>query len=248
MELPAEVSLVLEGLRDGLLGYGDLTGLYVYGSLGSGDFSAARSDIDLVAMVGRPLGKDARKELRQLHLGLATTSSMATRLHCLYVTEETAGDPAQLHDYWYQGRFRRWRLSLVGRAELASFGMAFYGPWPPPGITAVTRADLQAAVREEITGYWRRTARGRAIWRKDSWVDLGLTVLPRAAAVLATGDLITKTEAIRRLGDFGVPAELAREIRRRRDGEMTTGSMAHRVTRARLVRRIMTDGVRKLAS
>jgi hypothetical protein len=125
--------------------------------------------------------------------------------------------------------------------------VALHGPWPPPGVAPVPTAEVQAAVREEIGGYWHRIARQRACWLRDSWVDLGLTVLPRSAAVLTTGELITKTEAISRLAEFGVPAELAREIRRRRDGQVVTLSPAQRVRRAQLARRIMRHGVSRLS-
>jgi hypothetical protein len=102
-------------------------------------------------------------------------------------------------------------------------------------------------VRAEISGYWRRMARQRACWLRDSWVDLGLTVLPRSAAVLTTGDLITKTEAISRLAEFGVPAELAQEIRRRRDSQAVTLGTRQRVRRAQLARQIMRHGVSRLS-
>jgi hypothetical protein len=84
-------------------------------------------------------------------------------------------------------------------------------------------------------------------WLQDSWVDLGLTVLPRVSAVLSSGDLITKTEAIGRLGDFGVPAGLAGEIRRRRDGQLVRLGAVRRVRRALVVRRAMRRGVRRLS-
>ena len=61
-------------------------------------------------------------------------------------------------------------------------------------------------------------------------------VLPRAAAVLTTGDLITKTEAISRLPDFGVPSTLAGEIRRRRDGQVAMLNADQKVRRALLAR------------
>jgi hypothetical protein len=114
-------------------------------------------------------------------------------------------------------------------------------------MAPVPPAELRAAVRAEITGYWRATARRRRCWLADSWVDFGLITLPRAEAVLATGDLITKGEAIGRLAGFGVPAALAGEIRDRRAGVPVRLSVPGRIRRARLARRIMRNGVRKLS-
>ena len=138
-------------------------------------------------------------------------------------------------------------MKLLTQAELASAGVALYGPWPPPGIEPVPVADIQAAVHEEITGYWRRIARKRRCWLQDSWVDHGLVVLPRAEAVLTTGDLITKSEAISRLDGFGVPGSLAQEIRRRRDGLPVTVTKRRRLFRAVVARRVMQNGVARLS-
>ena len=72
-------------------------------------------------------------------------------------------------------------------------------------------------------------------------------MLPRAEAVLTTGDLITKSEAIGRLAGFGVPDSLAQEIRRRRDGLPVTVSKPRRLFRAVLARRVMQNGVARLS-
>jgi len=122
-----------------------------------------------------------------------------------------------------------------------------YGPWPPPGVEPVPLAAIQAAVHEEITGYWRQVSRKRGLWLQDSWVDHSLVVLPRAEAVLTTGDLITKGQAISRLAGFGVPDTLAQEIRRRRDGDPVVLSRPRRLIRALRARRIMQNGVARLS-
>jgi len=247
VELPADVAALLERLRDGLLARGGLVGIYLYGSLVTGDFSLARSDIDVLVMVEREPDKTTIGELRRLHEALAGSGGVADRLHCLYVPAGSPShDPDRLHAYWYGTRMTQWQLKVMTQAELASVGVAFHGPWPPPGVTQVPIAEVQAAVYEELRDYWRRAARKRKLWLQDSWVDLGLTVLPRISAVLSSGELITKTEAISQLADFGVPAWLAGEIRGRRDGEMVRLGAAQKVHRALVVRRVMRRGVRQL--
>src|SRR5204863_10083276 len=108
-------------------------------------------------------------------------------------------------------------------------------------------ADLQATVRAEVTGYWRRISRRRRLWLQYTWIDHALVVLPRAEAVLTTGDLITKGEAIGRLAAFGVPPALAEEIRRRRDGHPVSVSPPGRLVRAVRARRAMQAGVARLS-
>jgi Nucleotidyltransferase domain len=248
MDLPPEIAALLSRLRDGLLARGDLVGLYVYGSLATGDFSSAASDIDVIVMVEREPDEAALQDLARLHTAAAAPGSFAERLHCLYVPVAAGQDPQRLHHYWFGDRMTQWQLRVMTQAELASAGIAFYGPWPPPGIVPVPVEDVQAAVQDEVRRHWRRIADQWMLWLQDGWVDHGLVILPRAEAVLVSGELISKSEAISRLADFGVPAELAQEIRHRRDGQQVTLTAARKVRRAITARRIMRRGVRKLSS
>jgi predicted nucleotidyltransferase len=247
-ELSGDIDLLLDRLRDALLTRGGLVGVYLYGSLVTGDFSPARSDIDVLVLLEREPDEAAISELLELHTALASSADPAGRLHCLYVSAQDAADPALLRAYWYGDRMTQWHVKLLTQAELAAAGVALYGPWPPPGLGPVAVADLQAAVREEITGYWRRAARRRRLWLKDTWVDHGLVTLPRAEALLTAGDLITKSEAIRRLPGSGVPAALADQIRRRRDGQDVPLGKLQRIRRAHVARRLMQRGIRRLSS
>ena len=246
-EFPPDVAALLGWLRDRLAARQDVVGVYVYGSLVTGDYSPAASDIDVVVLVQREPGQVTTRELTELHTALAATGGPAGQLHCLYVAAGSASDAERLCTYWFGDRMTQWQMKLLTQAELASAGVALYGPWPPPGIKPVPVAAIQAAVHEEITGYWRRISRQRRLWLQDSWVDHSLVVLPRAEAVLTTGDLITKGEAITRLAGFGVPVSLAREIRARRDGRAAPLSQPGRRGRAVRARRVMQAGVARLS-
>ncbi len=246
-EFPPDVAGLLGRLRDRLAARADVIGVYVYGSLVTGDYSPAASDIDVVALVQRDPDEAMTRELTALHTALAGTGGPAGQLHCLYVAAGSAADPEPLRTYWYGDRMTQWQMKLLTQAELTSAGVALYGPWPPPGIEPVPLAAIQAAVHEEISGYWRQVSRKRRLWLYDSWVDHSLVVLPRAEAVLTAGDLITKGQAISRLAGFGVPDALAREIRRRRDGDPVALSRPGRLTRALRARRIMQNGVARLS-
>jgi predicted nucleotidyltransferase len=239
-EFPPDVAELLGRLRDRLAAREDVVGVYVYGSLVTGDYSPAASDIDVIVLVQREPGQAMTRELTELHTALAGTGGPVGQLHCLYVAADAASDPERLCTYWFGDRMTQWQMKLLTQAELASAGVALCGPWPPPGIKPIPVADIQAAVHEEITGYWRRVSRKRKLWLQDSWVDHGLVVL-------TTGDLITKSEAISRLADFGVPGSLAQEIRRRRNGHPAALGKPRRLFRAWLARRIMRVGVARLS-
>jgi Nucleotidyltransferase domain len=244
--IPPDVSGHLARFRDGLLAAVELRGLYLYGSLTTGDFSPATSDIDLLAVTERRPEGAVLDRLSSLHLDLAAGGGAYTRLNCLYVPDGRLADPAWLNAYWYGDRFTEWNLKVMTVAELRHAGRALHGPWPPPGLPDVSPGELRATARDELAGYWRRLTYRPGIWLKDKWVDFALVTLARAAAVLRDDSLITKSQAIAVLPDFGVPGWLADEIRRRRAGEPARVTATQRIIRAALSRHIMAAGIRDL--
>jgi len=246
-EFPPEVAWLLGRLGERLAARADVIGMYVYGSLVTGDYSPAASDIDVVVLMHREPDRAVIRELTELHTALASTGGPVSQLHCLYVAAGAVSDPERLCTYWFGDRMTQWQLKLLTRAELATAGVALHGPWPPPGVEPVPLADLQAAVYAEATGYWRQISRKRKLWLHDTWIDHALVALPRAEALLTTGDMITKGEAIGRLAAFGVPSSLAGEIRRRRDGRPVRVSPPGRLVRAVRARRAMQAGVTRLS-
>jgi predicted nucleotidyltransferase len=182
-EFPPEVAGLLGRLRERLAARADVVGVYVYGSLVTGDYSPAASDIDVVVLVRREPDEAVTRELTELHGALAKTGGPARQLHCLYVAADAVSDRERLCTYWFGDRMTQWQMKL----------------------------------------------------------------LPRAEALLTSGDLITKGEAIGRLAGFGVPAGLVRQIRDRRDGRPVTVSRPGRLVRAVRARRLMQRGVARLS-
>jgi hypothetical protein len=74
----------------------ELRGLYLYGSLTTGDFSPASSDIDLIAVPERRPDRAALGRLKRLHLGLGRAGGAFTRLNCLYAAAGTLAASASL--------------------------------------------------------------------------------------------------------------------------------------------------------
>jgi hypothetical protein len=76
---------------------------------------------------------------------------------------------------------------------------------------------------------------------------MGLITIARADATVTEGRLITKAEAIGRLGRYGVPDRLAGEIARRRAGETVPLPWPYRLHRAWSVRGLMLRGIASVA-
>jgi hypothetical protein len=216
---------------------------YAGGSLATRDYQPGRSDLDLVAIVDRPLTGTDRAELRRLHQRYDPDHP---KLHCAYVPRDDAAEVIRKHLAWAHRRLLRRPFSGIARGELQQGGIVVYGPPPAEFLPALDTADLAEAARAELRGYWTGAVRRAGVWRTDVHVDIGLTTLARADATIAEGRLITKREAIARLPQLGVPAELADQIARRRAGEPVTLTATEIHERAVLVRRIMRDGLGRL--
>ncbi|MET0425905.1 MAG: nucleotidyltransferase domain-containing protein [Actinoplanes sp.] len=207
---------------------------YAGGSLGSGDYHPGLSDLDLVAILDRPLTRTRRTRLKAVHAAFDVP-----KLHCAYAPADELTDLDRTHVTWAHEQLFRRPLSGIARAELHRFGVIVYGPPPADLVPEVPPADLAEAARTELRGYWRGALRHPRRWRTDLHVDLGLTTVSRADATITENRLITKREAIDRLPSLGVPPTLTDEIRRRRAGEPVVLTDAEIHDRAVLVRRIM---------
>ncbi len=216
MAIAPDVSRHLNKFKHGLLAVVELRGLYLYGSLTTGDFSQASSDIDVLAITERRPDGAVLDRLGALHLDLARDGGAYARLNCLYVPDGTLADPERLHTYWYVDRFTEWQVKVMTVAELTHSGQALHGPWPPPGLPDVSPGELREHVCEQLASYWRPLTYRPRIWLQDKWVDFALVTLARTGALMHNDDLITKSQAIANLADFGVPPWLADQIRRRR--------------------------------
>jgi predicted nucleotidyltransferase len=93
---PRDVAGLLGRLRDRLAAREDVAGVYVYGSLVTGDYSSPASDIDVIALVRCEPGPGMIRELTEMHTALAGTGGPAGQLHCLYVAAGSAADPERL--------------------------------------------------------------------------------------------------------------------------------------------------------
>jgi predicted nucleotidyltransferase len=92
-EFPPDVAALLGRLRDRLAAREDVVGVYVYGSLVTGDYSPAASDIDVVVLVQREPGQVTTRELTELHTALAPPA--ARPASCTACTSRPAPRPTR---------------------------------------------------------------------------------------------------------------------------------------------------------
>lgn len=227
---------------------GIVAGLYVGGSLATGDYRPGMSDIDGVAMLDAAPKPAVRAELTEIHRRLAREFEEAKALHCAYVPVRDVADRTRTHWTWAFDELFRRPLSGIARAELLADPIVVFGPSPASWLPPMSSGELRDGARAELAGYWSRAVRKRTIWLQDVYVDLGLTVWARADATISDGVLITKTEAIARLADRGVPADVVLGVFRRREGQQVTLTEDERNDRAVIVRQFLKTEFARLLS
>ncbi|GAA2562857.1 MULTISPECIES: nucleotidyltransferase [Streptomyces] len=191
--------------------------VWAHGSLAGGDYQEGRSDLDLIAVLDHPITARTVWRVALLHARLRA-EPLADRLHCTYLTPDTAADAERRHLTWAHERLLRRPVTPVTRAELHTFGRVLHGAPPADVLPPVPDGELAAFVVRDQRDFWRRAVDGAAHWQQDVWVDLGLLTFARATVTLREGRLISKREALEVLPGLGAPAEVVADIRRRRYG------------------------------
>ncbi|WP_077801344.1 nucleotidyltransferase domain-containing protein [Streptomyces sp. JHA26] len=191
--------------------------VWAHGSLGGGDYQEGRSDLDLIAVLPRPATARTAWRLGLLHARLRE-APLAGRLHCTYLSPDTAADPERRHLTWAHRQLFKRTVTPVTRRELHSFGRVLHGASPDLLLPPVPDAELAEYVVRNERDYWRPAVRRAELWREDVWVDLGLLTFARATVTLRDGRLITKREALDELPALGAPGEVVEDIARRRYG------------------------------
>ena len=155
LELPSDTEEILRRLVLGLPQAlkGNLVGLYLRGSLATGDFSSATSDLDLLAVTEQPVSKAEFAALAALHAELAGSSNpYANRIEIAYVDRGALEkyEPGLRHPTLYEGEALRWEEHrtnwILERWSLREQGVALLGPDPEALIEPVSRRQVREAV------------------------------------------------------------------------------------------------------
>jgi hypothetical protein len=179
--------------------------LYLYGSLSSGDFNPASSDIDFVVVTQGALAPAQVAALEALHVRLwAEAGPWAAHLEGSYIPRDALRryDPAMppVPTVW-EGRFYLgghgpdW---IIQRHVMREHGLVLAGPPPAALIDPVAPDDLRRAVRGILHDFWGSVVLNdpNFLLRADYRAFAVLTMC-RAWHVLAHGDMISKPAAAR---------------------------------------------------
>jgi hypothetical protein len=222
--------------------------VWAHGSLAGGDYQPGRSDLDLIAVLGRPCTAAEEQRLGEVHERLGSSSALGSRLHCSYCAAGELEDPARVHLTWAHEEFMRRPVTPVTRRELHDFGLVLYGEAPAALLAPVTGEQLAGFVVRDLAGFWLPSLDHRERWDRDIWVDLGLLTFARAAVTLRDGTLITKARALGVLTGLGAPAEVVDDIRQRRYGDPGPASPRWIARRAELTLTFLRPAIEQLVA
>jgi len=179
-------------------------GLYLYGSLASGDFVPARSDIDFLVVTAGELPAGIISALENIHASLwATGAKWALKLEGSYITQaalrrynpEDGPFPCVNEGMFYLARHESdWVLQ---RAILRESGVAVAGPDIRPLIDPISPEDIRAAVRGYLREWWQPMLHNPARLQSREYQAYATLSMCRALHTLQHGRVASKTDSAR---------------------------------------------------
>ncbi|MFV0136674.1 nucleotidyltransferase [Streptomyces sp. HMX87] len=221
--------------------------VWAHGSLAGGDYQEGRSDLDLIAVLKRPVTARTAWRVGVLHAGLRG-APRADRLHCTYLTPATAAGAARRHLTWAHGRLLRRPVTPVARRELHGFGRVLHGARPAGLLPPVPDEELAGFVVRDQRDFWRPAVRRPHLWRQEVWVDMGLLTFARATVTVRENRLVSKREALAELPGLGAPGAVVEDIRRRRYGDPAPPTGEWTARRAELTRAYLGPAIDALVA
>lgn len=138
-----------------------MVGLYLYGSLSSGDFNPKSSDIDFVVVTETVLDPKTISALKKMHTEIwASDLKWAAKLEGAYVPRnlirrhDPAGPPCPSVN---EGKFYLAQLGsdwIIQRHIIRECGVVLSGPDPKTLIDPVSAADIRQAIHGVLDEWW----------------------------------------------------------------------------------------------
>jgi hypothetical protein len=226
-----------DGVRDAL--GARLVGLYLCGSLALGGFDRVSSDVDVLVATTRVLPRPVTGRLAALHAALRAAGGWTARLEAVYlpVAALRRYDPEDQRGYPIGAGDREFALGRQGptwvldRWIAREHGLVVAGPGPRTLIDPITPAQLRAAARASLLGFWAgQLDEPDPAWlRSRTYQAFAILSLCRALYCLEHGEVVSKPAAAawasRRL-DPPWPELAARALTWRADPHPDDGGLA----------------------
>lgn len=199
----AVLDMVLSGVQTTL---GDtFFGMYLHGSLASGDFDPASSDIDLVVVTRDELPPDLLAALNAMHVRIAAAPlPWAKRLEASYIPRQAL---ARYAPAWSRypaigeekpfGLYEHGSDWVIQQHIIRERGVTIAGPPPQSFIEPVLPDDLRRAVRSTLQGWWAPLLDAPSFLHRRMYQSFAILTMCRALYTLRHGTIVSKPVAAR---------------------------------------------------
>jgi hypothetical protein len=201
-----DVNLVLDALLAGVQAIPGncFVGLYLYGSLASGDFDPLRSGIDFVVVTTTQLSAEVISALEEMHRRLwASGLKWAPKLEGTYIPQAALRryDPnAAPCPCINEGRFYLARHEsdwVIQRSILREYGVAVTGPAIRPMIDPVSPDEIRQGVYRVLHGWWTSMLDNPSWLRDGEYQAYAVLTMCRALYTFHHGAIASKPVSAR---------------------------------------------------
>jgi len=178
-------------------------GMYLHGSLASGDFDPQRSDIDFLVVTDGDLSEEIFQKLKKMHERIATSDSKwVKRLEGSYVSRQVlqcTTPPKKPRPYINEGRFCLARYGYEWTLELHVLrekGIVLAGQDIKSLIDPVGSEDIRRAVLKILHEWWVPMLEGSSRLDSNEYQVYGVLTMCRILYALKHGDIVSKNVAV----------------------------------------------------
>jgi hypothetical protein len=182
-----------------------LFGIYLYGSLASGDFNSQTSDIDFLGVTHQKLSEGEIAELEEMHNQIAAGGSKwAGKLEGSYLSLQALRryDPtsSELWPTLNEGRFTLvphgpdW---IIQRYILREYCTPLAGPLLNAWIDPVSPGDLVRGVRDLLQSWWAPMLANSSYLERAEYQAYAVLTMCRALYTLENGEITSKPASAR---------------------------------------------------
>ncbi len=202
-DVNTSLRLFLQGVQAIL---GDLmVGMYLHGSLATGDFNPQSSDIDFVVVAAQPVCDDLLSALAVFHARLAASGlKWATKLEGAYISKEAIRryEPEKTSCAWLgaDGHFAREPLGndwVIQSYVIREMGVTVTGPDPKTLIDPILPEDLRRAELATLRWWWSPQLDNPFRLRSREYQAYAVLTMCRALYTLQFGTVVSKPCAAR---------------------------------------------------
>ena len=179
-------------------------GIYLYGSLATGDFNPDRSDIDFVVVTAETLPDAIISDLEAMHMDLASSGSKwARKLEGIYIPKcelRRYNPNAPPYPTINEGRFyldRQGSDWVIQRHILREQELIVAGPSLRELIDPVQPSDLRRAVLQILHEWWAPMFHDPARLQSPEYQPYAVLSMCRMLFLLEYGRVCSKTDAAR---------------------------------------------------